>query len=134
MRNSDQPEPRYCVNLYAFPKSKHSACSVIPSSKISELISASFDIHCTFINLVHLVLVSTVEGNYIFVKTQGLSLYTCCEHVYVQVVMYSMLVYYLISLLHHFCTVAKQTPQTPAFVKCICTFQATGSRFYIGSY
>lgn len=114
MRTSDQPEPRHCVNLYAFPKSRHSVCSIIPSSKISELITPFL------ILIVHFqprssCSVSTVEGNYIFVKTQGLSLYTCCEHVYVQVVMYSMLQVYLISSLHHFCTVAKQTPQTPAF-------------------
>lgn len=115
MRTSDQPEPRYCVNLYAFPKSRHSVCSVIRSSKISELIilflySLYIDQPSSSYS------VPTVEGNYVFVKTQGLPLYTCCEHVYVQVVMYSMLqVYYLISPLHHFCTVAKQTPQTPAF-------------------
>lgn len=114
MRTSHYPEPRYCVTYMHSQSLDTQVCSVIPSSKISELITPFFVLYvyqpsssCS---------VSTVEGNYIFVKTQGLSLYTCCEHVYVQVVMYSMLqVYYLISPLHHFCTVAKQTPQTPAF-------------------
>lgn len=84
-----------CFYLYAFLKSRCLVHSVVLSSRISELMAPFFDTHCTFINLVHLVLVST-RGVELYrlpllVKTYGLSLYTCCEHVYVQVVMYSML-------------------------------------------